>query len=574
MSDINTAVNQPCADSDNKPEQILPPASEPVQSGGTGAGTPAGDVPDPPADDADGADPPADGDAGKSKGLKWHMGMKKCAIYLEVYPEQCGYIKAATSNTHQPTSCILNVFDKIVKTAPDKWHVHCGLHDLDERLKRGAADSVKAFYDIKYDKIHGHILIWTYKEGRRYFRFRLAQLFAWLDDCGLKYRFPEDVNLLNHTVFPDMRQEYINKLAYNYHLSYAAYYKDGKHDYTDDKHIRTNIPADELAQLLYEYELRMHPTGKKDIPAPSRFDQCELLADAFKLGESAANFDQWWDALPYSFKLVDKLKNKALDQYNAGIKRYAESDASINNIRCCIFINGAPDGGKTYNSVAALRSLGLSVLEIEGGGTGKMDSLTSSHDAIVFSDTDVPNPLQMCDNKFTRPYRRNANNPLFTGSYLIITYNGDFVKYFEEFYVKNDRAKWDFNAFRSRVFECELTADGLQLPTHISTRSGDDAQDKRAHMFFDFLERFNESYKGYTDIKKADPVDIFNRVAASRGFSGVSPYAALSRPPLTDPAALVAQNRCQTCPRYNPAHACPSPCPVESQQRGGDANAV
>lgn len=73
--------------------------------------------------------------------------------------------------------------------------------------------------------------------------------------------------------------------------------------------------------------------------------------------------------------------------------------------------------------------MGKSVLSVGGGGSGKFDNLRPDHDCIIIDDDVCPNMLNMCDNKICHAYRRNKNNPVWAGGFLIITSNLDFEEF-------------------------------------------------------------------------------------------------------------------------------------------------
>lgn len=234
-----------------------------------------------------------------------------------------------------------------------------------------------------------------------------------------------------------------------------------------------------------------------------------LKDEAYKLGQNGGNDLAWYKSLPPVAQCgdYDKLIQK---WYALGSDEYLQSDVGINNTRCCIFINGIKDLGKTYNSTLALKHLGYKTLEIDGGHTGKYDNLTSDTEALVVSDTGLMDYFAVMDDKYCRLYRRNNSNPLWCGKYLIITFNGDFNKYMETF----ASSLWDDetttkdrkDALRSRLYHCRCTENGLSLVEKASRGDGK-KQDERDALFLAFYDAFQEHQKAYMDRKRMQSLE-------------------------------------------------------------------
>lgn len=229
-----------------------------------------------------------------------------------------------------------------------------------------------------------------------------------------------------------------------------------------------------------------------------------LKDEAYDLGKRGGNCMAWYKSLPSTVQCGDY--DKIIDKwYKMGADEYLQSDVGINNVRCCIFIQGAKDLGKTHNSSLALRSLGLNVLEIDGGKTGKFDNLTTDTGGLVVSDTGLSDYFACLDDKFCYLYRRNCNNPLWCGKYLIITFNGTFDQYMSTF----AHDMWDSDnmtferkeALKSRLYLCTCYEDGLHIDVK-ADRGSDDKQDIRDGLFLDFYDRFQAFQQEYMKHKK------------------------------------------------------------------------
>lgn len=104
------------------------------------------------------------------------------------------------------------------------------------------------------------------------------------------------------------------------------------------------------------------------------------------------------------------------ESYDRGVNARIEEGAEM--LRLCVFIHGEPNSGKTYASEKALSD--KRYLTIKGGGSGKFDNLRVDHEAIIIDDDVCPNLLNMTDNYICRAYKRQSNNPAWTGNILLL----------------------------------------------------------------------------------------------------------------------------------------------------------
>lgn len=263
--------------------------------------------------------------------------------------------------------------------------------------------------------------------------------------------------------------------------------KAGKEIY-DRGELVSNLTPAELDQVRDGY-FRLAKGKRK----ASNDDMADLDEQAYKLGYDLKNFQAWYDNLSFAERSNSKMR-VVRESYERGVSKRIEDNPEV--LRLCVFIKGAHNSGKTYSSRQALA--GYRIKTIEGGGTGKFDDLKPDHDAIIVSDDTCPNLLNVCDNYICRVYRRQRDNPAWTGRFFIVTSNLEFDEWLEECGIKQKR---HFDAMHSRFFVCEIRKDkdgrsylALVSP---STRGSKEEQQERAGMFMDFQSKFNQSIANY-----------------------------------------------------------------------------
>lgn len=268
---------------------------------------------------------------------------------------------------------------------------------------------------------------------------------------------------------------------------------DAKERY-DVSEIVSNLSPEEIAQVREGY-IRVSERRK--------VTQDELVAldkEAFDMGYAMQDFDRWYNEQPFGVRSNAKMK-VIRESYDRGVKVRVDEHQEIN--RLCVFIQGAPNTGKTYAAKHALG--GKRTLSVGGGGTGKFDLLRPDHEAIVIDDDVCPNLLNMTDNYICRAYKRNSNNPAWSGRYFVVTSNMSFRDWLEACGVRTED-RWGhpsahYKAMLSRFFVCRLKADEngvnhLAL-TSASTRGSQVEQVERADMFMEFKRAFDDTIAGY-----------------------------------------------------------------------------
>lgn len=456
---------------------------------------------DPPSGDIPSPDPAPSSDDSDSKGpdgLKWHLKTRKAAVYLEFYPEQCTDQKATERDT------LLNAIENAVHKLPAEWNIHGAVHDRSTKLKKKA----KTAADIEDDKTHAHLLIWTYPiNNTNYYRFYMGQLLGLLASAGIAYRLDLDKELLNHAKFPNIRKsEHIRFLVYNYHESLDAV-ESGKEHYTEDD-IRTNLTPEEIADLKRIYFLKLNgPTGKKDIPAPSRLLKVEHLQRFRQIGEEGGNFEEFWSSLPADFWLSNDFKKACNEAYRAGLMQFIQSVESLQNNRLPLFVVGNPGVGKTTNCILACQDLVSSGLSLESNGSGMFDPLRSSHEYLILNDTHISynKLLAMADNRYTVPDQRYSIKGAWCGSIFIITSNFPFVNYYRQHY----SGKCEFSALKDRFCIAEVDDNGVMTISHVNER-GDDKQKRwRVDMLTKFVKAFNKHSAQFHSSNSVSASDLF-----------------------------------------------------------------
>lgn len=264
------------------------------------------------------------------------------------------------------------------------------------------------------EKKHYHVIVRALNGGRP----RVEQI---LRQIGIVYRPIEDKSLwINHGV--ETCKDFTNMTVYLNHDTEEAI-NDGKEHYELEELV-SNLSLEEIKQIREGYT-RVSESTEKITPRKL----AELDRDAYELGRNLGDFDKWWGSQP--FTAFSNAKSKYIrDRYNLGVDERLEADEEIP--RLCVFVQGAKDVGKSYAARYACRKLGLKYLRINGGGTGRFDQLTVSHDAIIIDDRTCPNLLNMSDVQYCRVYRRNKNNPPWVGHYLIVTSNYSFDKWLDK----------------------------------------------------------------------------------------------------------------------------------------------
>ena len=267
----------------------------------------------------------------------------------------------------------------------------------------------------------------------------------------------------------------------------------------DVSELVSNLTPEEIAQVREGYT--------RVVDSAKRLTTQELEAldrDAKQMGYELKNFEEWYDKQPFIVRSNAKMRT-IRESYERGVNMRIDENAQI--CRLCVYIHGLPNTGKTYAAEQAL--VGHRFLSIGGGGSGKFDELRVDHEALIIDDDVCPNLLNMSDNKICRAYKRNKNNPAWTGKYLIVTSNLKFDDWVEKCGI---RAKNEYgvhtahyDALLSRFCIGQVlpsTAGYNQLYIQsMSTRGSTEIQQERKLMIADFLQKYNTVIQTYDPAK-------------------------------------------------------------------------
>lgn len=370
-------------------------------------------------------------------------------------------------------------YDRVRQIDKNRFYVMAIKHDEDEET-----DGV---WDVAKEKPHYHLII---KSKDSHDRPRVKDM---LSKLGIIFRPGIDDTLLENRALETVG----NYSAYALYITHDTPQArlDNKCPY-DVGRIVSNLTPDEVQQIRDGFS-RTHENRKL---TPDEL--AELDSAAYELGKRLGDFDKWYDALTFFERSNAKMRTIKESYYRGVENRLRENNFLL---RCCIYIRGDGNTGKTYTSEKSMRKMGRAVLSVGGGGSGKFDNLLPSHGCILVDDDICPNLLNMADNKICHAYRRNKDNPVWAGDYLIITSNLPFEDFCERCGLKVKDLKGlytkQFEALKTRFFFCEMTRDadgGLRLVCREpSTRGTEAEQEQRGAMFREFWQTFNELIKDY-----------------------------------------------------------------------------
>ena len=357
-------------------------------------------------------------------------------------------------------------------TSPDDFQVIAICHCLCTYADEGH------FWKPAIEKWHYHIIVRCTDRKKR---IRVKQI---LECLGIKYRPGLDDELwANHGV--ETVGDFAGYATYLTHETETAI-KEGKELYRMDELV-SNLTIEEIKKIRDGY-LRVSESTKKLTTS----DLIALDDTAYKLGYELKNFTEWYDSQPFNVRSNAKMKT-IRESYDRGVNARIEEGAEM--LRLCVFIHGEPNSGKTYASEKALSD--KRYLTIKGGGSGKFDNLRVDHEAIIIDDDVCPNLLNMTDNYICRAYKRQSNNPAWTGKYFIVTSNYTF----DEWIAMCKLGEKHYEAAHSRFYICEIRqkSDGTNYLalSQPSTRGSIEQQTERADMFMDFQKKFNATMSGY-----------------------------------------------------------------------------
>ena len=389
-------------------------------------------------------------------------------LAIKCYDEQ---LLAGTAQNWQ------GLCDRIRSLPANKYHVLGIRHDRCIKTDGIWAPAV--------EKPHIHVII------RHVDRKGRSHVYTILNMLGITFRPSIDDELWkNHGV--ETVGNFAGYALYLTHETEEAI-RDGKMLYDISE-----IVSKEEVEAVREGYTRVSAVHTKITPA----ELTALDKESYDLGYALKSFNDWYDSQPFSVRSHAKIKT-IRESYDRGVNARMEKHEEIT--RLCVFVHGVPNTGKTYASISALSN--KKVLTVGGGGTGKFDNLRPDHDAIVIDDDVCPNLLNMSDNYICRTYRRQKDNPVWAGKYLVVTSNLTFDEWVASCGIKTHETTFNnicvetehYKAVKSRFYICEVSANGgnhliLQQP---SKRGSISAQTERLEMFKEFSQRFNATMSLY-----------------------------------------------------------------------------
>lgn len=294
---------------------------------------------------------------------------------------------------------LFDKFKEVVKNFSDEFYVVGIIHDKDE-----VADP-EDYFKLSSIKPHCHLVI-KCKDKDKTFKVN-----SMLKKLGIYYRRYIDNELWGYSVAPC--GNFASSVAYLTHETYQAM-ADGKYIY-DREEIFSNCDTSVIDGLRDG----LNGSHRNSRVSPEVLEIWD--GHFYDRGYDLKDFDTLYDSLNFDLRSHSKIKT-IKESYYRGIEARLKVDPPKIN-RVCLFIEGPPDTGKTYAMREASKQLGFKTYFISGGGTGKFDDLSITDQAIVIDDTTCPNLLNMTDSRITKAYRRNSNNPYWTGEVFIVTSN-------------------------------------------------------------------------------------------------------------------------------------------------------
>lgn len=374
------------------------------------------------------------------------------------------------------------LFERIQALDKKEWQALAIVHDEDLN-----ADEI---FEPAKNKPHAHIL------DRRANPKDRRKVSTFLNALGITFRPGLDDDIWKNRGVERI-QDMGAAVAYLTHETPEAE-KAGKYIYDRDR-IISNLDPDEINQLREGY-LRIVPnTRRVDLKT-----QAELAQMAYEFGYTGKLWEEFEASLPFVLQ-KGQTYNLYLRKYEEGLTKRMEEKQAIN--RLAIFIQGAPNCGKTYGARETILQMGLSLFVVHGGTkTAKLDNLKESHEAILVDDATLPDLLGMTDNRAIGVYKRQRGVPWWCGSLLVICSNKSIDDYLRACNILDKDEK---EAAKSRLYICRVVEQNgepaLVLDSY-SQRGTPEEQKARAEMFAKFARPMVESMRAYRALKR-DKVD-------------------------------------------------------------------
>lgn len=355
---------------------------------------------------------------------------------------------------------------------------------------------------IRHDRDYDHNDIWEASVEKPHYHIIMRitgrnaiSISAWLHMVGVEYRKELDDALWDNRGVEGTRN-FASAAMYLTHETDQAI-RDGKTRY-EMTELVSNLTLEEIKKVREGYIRVANASRKVDMQEMSELDHM-----AYKAGYDLQDYNDWYKALPFEIRRNAAMKTVEKSFY-LGVQDRAKERQDLN--RLCVFIQGAPNTGKTYAAGEALK--GMKVLRVGGGGTGKFDNLSPSTEAILIDDDTAPNLLNMTDNYMCQTYRRSSGNPYWCGKYYIVTSNLTFREWLDNSgihvctysVVSGEKETEHYKAMQSRFYICHIeNQDGKNrlICDSPSTRGSYEAQMERKENFKAFREKFNATMAEY-----------------------------------------------------------------------------
>lgn len=339
-------------------------------------------------------------------------------------------------------SFLFDRFKEVVKSFDDEFQVIGIIHDKDE-----VADP-NDYFKLSSLKPHCHLII-RKKDRKKSFRINTV-----LKALGINYRRHIDNDLWGYSVATC--KNWTSSVLYLTHETTQAM-ADGKNIYDREEVFSNCAPS-----LIEAFRQGFNGSIGDERVSPEELEFYDSLF--YDRGYDLEDFNSLYNSL--TFRIRSNCKMKTIkESYFRGIEARLEIDPPEVK-RTCLFIQGPPNTGKTYALTLALKQLGFKTYSISGGGTGKFDGLSITDQAIIIDDTTCRNLLNITDDRITKVYRRNSNNPYWTGEVFIVTSNLSFYDWCEQcgLRVKNVDYPTTLSptgeAMKTRFLECEVRKIG------------------------------------------------------------------------------------------------------------------
>ncbi len=383
----------------------------------------------------------------------------------------------------------LKVYDEQI---PDGWD------KLKERIKELKKDEYQClgirhdedvlgddFFEPSTEKPHYHILIRVMRDSQNVTKSG-KHVSTILNDLGIIFRKEDATMIANHGI--ETVGDFGAYATYLTHDTEKAI-ADGKQHYSTEL-IVSNLNPEEVTRIRDGY-IRVSQKARK-----VTLDELQEIDEhLYDMGKNRMDYDDWYDQ--QSFVLRKNTSMETLEKrYQRGIERSVQKDKYIN--RTCIFITGEGNSGKSYTSAESLRRLGYEkILTVDNAGTGQLDELTPTTQAIIIDDQTAPSLLNLCDTKPSKAYKRGSGNPYFTGDKIVVTSNLSFEKWAKACRCKSEQLE----SYKSRFFICELNEDGKLHCTSLGNRGTEQQRIERLADFTEFKTMYDSIIEGY---KKGD----------------------------------------------------------------------